>query len=108
MIVFDSKAPTLYLGTGVLVSFAILARERFEIGHFTQTQSSWTVHPLLFRKWMSGQAAALVSPNNRSPLDTVSALSEDHGWMSPACSGLMWSNHYHARKSQPLFAKQGA
>jgi len=52
----------------------------FEAGRFTLTQSSWTVPRHCSRKWMSGQAAALVQPKNRPQFDviatTASALRE--------------------------------
>jgi len=43
----------------------------FEAGRFTLTQSSWTVLTHCSRKWMSGQAAALVQPSNRSQFDVI-------------------------------------
>jgi len=57
----------------------------FEAGRFTLTQSSWTVLQYCSRKWMSGQAAALVQPSNRLQFDVIvtsaSAL-RDSTWLS--------------------------
>jgi hypothetical protein len=68
----------------------------FETGRFTLTQSSWTVIRYCSRKWMSGQAAALVLKTDRRQFTTLTALRELPGaggppspldfylsWMSP-------------------------
>jgi hypothetical protein len=46
----------------------------FEIGRFTQTQSSWTVLRYCSRKWMSGQVYALASAKDRQLVTSLSAL----------------------------------
>ena len=74
----------------------------FETGRFTQTQSSWTVFRHRSRKWMSGQAIALVAQPGRGQFITFTALRKLPSagkspssldlylsWMSPVFDGFL-------------------
>ncbi len=56
----------------------------FEIGRFTQTQSSWTVVRYCSRKWMSGQVYALASAKDRQLVTSLSALRKYPSARGPA------------------------
>ena len=87
----------------------------FETGRFTQTQSSWTVPRHRSRKWMSGQAAALVAQPGRRKFTTLTALRKlpsagesPHSldfylsWVSP----VFLCNEFVCRKHAPIFAAE--
>jgi len=51
--------------------FPMLPTVCFEAGRCTQTQSSWTVPHHCSRKWMSGQAAAMVPGKDRGRFENL-------------------------------------
>lgn len=79
----------------------------FEIGRFTQTQSSWTVVRYCSRKWMSGQVYALASAKDRQLVTSLSALRKypsARGPASPLDFYLSWMFPVHQTTTCAMYA----